>query len=70
MNVVTAGAIRTVVSGAFQPDDGVDEIPLGRYGTVADVADAAVYLGSAESAYVTGQRIVVDGGVSVRGPFS
>jgi 3-oxoacyl-[acyl-carrier protein] reductase len=70
MNVVTAGAIRTAVSGAFQPDDGVDEIPLGRYGTVADVADAAVYLGSAESAYVTGQRIVVDGGVSVRGPFS
>ncbi len=70
MNVVTAGAVRTAVSAAFQSEDDVDEIPLGRYGTVADVADAAVYLGSTESAYVTGQRLVVDGGVSVRGPFA
>ena len=32
-----AGAIRTAVSAAFQPDDEVDEVPLGRYGTVADL---------------------------------
>jgi 3-oxoacyl-[acyl-carrier protein] reductase len=42
---------------------------VGRFGTVADVATAAVYLGSAESSYVTGQQVVVDGGVAVRGPF-
>ena len=50
--------------------DEVDEIPLRRLGLVSDVAEAAVYLASPASAYVTGQQLVVDGGVSVRGPFS
>lgn len=40
-------------------------IPLGRLGTGAEVADAFVYLASDLSRYVTGQKIVVDGGWSV-----
>ena len=67
MNVVAAGAVATPV--ADQDPAGAAEIPLGRYGTVADVAEAAVYLASPASSYMTGQRLVVDGGVSVRGPF-
>jgi 3-oxoacyl-[acyl-carrier protein] reductase len=69
MNVVAAGAIATAVANADAGDDGVPEIPVGRLGTTADVAAAAVYLAAPDSAYVTGQRVVVDGGVSVRGPF-
>ena len=37
-------------------------IPLGRMGEPADLVGAIVYLASSESAYLTGQSIVIDGG--------
>jgi NAD(P)-dependent dehydrogenase (short-subunit alcohol dehydrogenase family) len=40
--------------------------PLGRIGAASDVANAAAFLASDESAYVTGMEMVVDGGVSAR----
>lgn len=69
MNVVAAGAIATPASGNAASNDAVDEIPLGRYGGADEVAAAAVYLAAGESAYITGQQLVIDGGVSTRGPF-
>ncbi|MFC9160807.1 SDR family NAD(P)-dependent oxidoreductase [Streptomyces fungicidicus] len=68
MNVVAGGAISTAVN-AGPSDAWVPEIPAGRYGTSEEVAAAAVYLASDEARYITGQQIVLDGGVSVRGPF-
>ncbi|MTD54034.1 SDR family oxidoreductase [Amycolatopsis pithecellobii] len=44
----------------------VKDIPLGRYGTSAEFAAAAVFLLSPESAYITGAALQVDGGL-VRG---
>lgn len=44
----------------------VDETPLGRMGTIADVVEAALWLASDASSYVTGQVIRVDGGASLR----
>lgn len=39
------------------------EIPVGRFGTPADIAAAVQYLVSDEAGYVTGQTLVVDGGM-------
>jgi 3-oxoacyl-[acyl-carrier protein] reductase len=71
MNVAAAGAIATAVANANTDADGewIDEIPLGRRGRSEEVAEAVVYLASDASAYLTGQQIVLDGGVSTRGPF-
>jgi NAD(P)-dependent dehydrogenase (short-subunit alcohol dehydrogenase family) len=39
-------------------------IPMGRYGTVEEVAATAAFLLSAEARYITGQNIRVDGGIT------
>lgn len=43
------------------------QIPLGRPGSVDDIAFAVLYLASDESSYVTGQVFNVDGGMSTQG---
>ena len=40
--------------------------PLGRYGRPEDIAYAAIYLLSDASSWVTGQSMVLDGGISIR----
>ena len=40
-------------------------IPLGRMGTALDVANVIAFLCGPQSSFVTGQRIAVDGGVSL-----
>ena len=39
--------------------------PLGRLGRPEDVAQAALYLASDDVAFITGQTLVVDGGLTV-----
>ncbi|AVJ17837.1 3-oxoacyl-ACP reductase [Serratia sp. MYb239] len=41
-----------------------DSVPMGRYGTVEEIADTVAFLLSEGAGYVTGQNIRVDGGVS------
>jgi acetoacetyl-CoA reductase/3-oxoacyl-[acyl-carrier protein] reductase len=40
----------------------IAEVPMGRIGTPEDVAQAVLYLASADSSYVTGQVLAVGGG--------
>jgi 3-oxoacyl-[acyl-carrier protein] reductase len=37
-------------------------VPLGRFGTPRDIANAALFLASDEASYITGTTILVDGG--------
>ena len=41
------------------------EYPLGRIGTPGEIAEAAVWLLSDQSTFVTGHALVVDGGISL-----
>ncbi|KAF5021290.1 hypothetical protein F66182_6688 [Fusarium sp. NRRL 66182] len=40
------------------------QVPMGRMGDAWDVANAALFLASDEARYITGQKIVVDGGIT------
>ena len=67
-NAIAPGFIDTAMTQAL-PDDirkeWINKIPLRRGGTVEDIANTAVYLGSDLSSYVSGQVIQVDGGMNM-----
>ena len=68
-NVICPGAIRTRISPAEGSELHARQISktfLGRIGSPADVAYAALYLASDVSAYVTGAVLPVDGGWSAQ----
>ena len=39
--------------------------PMGRLGTAEEIADACVYLASDESRFMTGQTVLIDGGITI-----
>jgi NAD(P)-dependent dehydrogenase (short-subunit alcohol dehydrogenase family) len=41
----------------------ITQIPLGRLGRAADIADAALFLASDEASYITGICLDVNGGI-------
>ncbi len=61
VNVVAPGWIRTNLT-QHQVENG-QETPMKRWGEPGDVAEAALYLASPEAAFITGQVIIVNGGV-------
>jgi 3-oxoacyl-[acyl-carrier protein] reductase len=68
VNVIAPGFIETDMTRALGDkarDALMARIPLGRAGTAADVAALAAFLASDAAAYITGQVIPVDGGLSM-----
>jgi NAD(P)-dependent dehydrogenase (short-subunit alcohol dehydrogenase family) len=76
-NAICPGWIETEMAGAYL-DSMADPTaararlasihPLGRTGQPADIAGLALWLASAESAFITGQQFVADGGLTARAP--
>lgn len=69
-NVVSPGVIETARSRPVLADPAVraswlDRIPAGRFGTADECAAAVCFLASDAGAYITGQTIRVDGGLSI-----
>jgi 3-oxoacyl-[acyl-carrier protein] reductase len=65
VNAIAPGAIETGMTGRWTDEErkrNLGIIPLGRFGSPEDVGNLAVFLASAESDYVTGHTINVDGG--------
>lgn len=69
VNAVAPGLIDAGMSEPLYADPATREarsskVPLGRLGTADDVASMVLFLVSPQASYVTGQNIVVDGGVA------
>jgi 3-oxoacyl-[acyl-carrier protein] reductase len=66
VNAVCPGFIPTDMTDGM-PEQGkaalIDLIPLGRLGTTENIAAAVAFLASDDASYITGQSIVVDGGM-------
>lgn len=68
VNCVAPGYIQTDMTAALPPEAGaalLSAIPLGRLGQPEDVAGAVLFLASDFARYVTGQVLVVDGGMAM-----
>lgn len=67
VNMIHPGGVNTdmMTSDNNNSPENYDSIPLGRVGKPIDIAKAAAFLASDESAYCTGLELVVDGGLTL-----
>jgi len=71
VNAVAPGPVDTALNvNAYTPEvrrTYEQRIPLGHIGSAEDVADVIAFLASDAARYVTGQELIVDGGLSING---
>jgi NAD(P)-dependent dehydrogenase (short-subunit alcohol dehydrogenase family) len=71
VNALVPGWIDTDLTGFLREDEGIEEktlgdVPMGRWGRPEEIAEAALFLASDASSFVTGQSLVADGGLTIR----
>jgi NAD(P)-dependent dehydrogenase (short-subunit alcohol dehydrogenase family) len=71
VNAVAPGAVDTPLNAtAYTPEVRrryEERIPLGRIGRPEEIADVVLFLASEAGRYVTGQEVIVDGGLTING---
>jgi NAD(P)-dependent dehydrogenase (short-subunit alcohol dehydrogenase family) len=71
VNAIAPGVIRTDFAKALYEGDGaariIEATPLKRLGIADDIAGSAIFLASQASGHITGQTIIIDGGVTING---
>lgn len=75
VNAVAPGVVRTrlaqfLVEDPVESADYLKRIPLNRFAEPEDVARAILFLASEDAAYITGQYLVLDGGLSLGVPLA
>lgn len=66
VNAISPGFIESDMIETLEKDykdEMLKEIPLSRFGSTKDIADMAVFLASEKASYITGQNIIIDGGL-------
>ncbi|MBU0599686.1 3-oxoacyl-[acyl-carrier-protein] reductase [bacterium] len=66
VNAIAPGFIETEMTKVLSPEikeELLKRIPLNRFGKPSDVAELALFLSTSASEYITGQVIVIDGGM-------
>jgi 3-oxoacyl-[acyl-carrier protein] reductase len=68
VNALALGLIETDMTATLNEEykkKALEQIPLGRYGTAAEVARIAAFIVSDDARYITGQVIQADGGLAI-----
>lgn len=68
-NALCPGPVLTPLLAKFLSDDAKRQrrlvhVPMGRFGHETDIANAALFLASDESSFMTGQSLIIDGGIT------
>lgn len=74
VNAIAPGATSTPINEAWTDDPQKkavveSHIPMGRAGTAEEMAAAVAFLASEEAAYITGQTLFIDGGLTLYADF-